>query len=84
MQQLTAAAHQALAAGQGMPWVLSKGLSQFRQGLVLIVRERLRRLAQFAAEEGAEGFAATLQVREAPIRLQQQGLLQRPQPGLQR
>ena len=84
MQGLAAAAHQGLALRQGSRVVGGKGRSQFVEALELVGSEGERRLAQLTGQKAAEGFAAALKIGETPFGLQVQGLLQWPQPGLER
>jgi hypothetical protein len=84
MQQLAAAAHQALTPGEGLVAIDLKRIGQLLQGLLLLRRQDQGRLAQLARQKGAEALATALQIGKTALGFEMQSLLQRPQPGLKR
>ena len=84
MQLLAGAPHQVLALRQSQAAVALELLGQLAQQLGLGRRTPLGGLTQFAGHKGMEWLAAPLQIAKAALSLQQQPLLQRTQPGLNR
>jgi hypothetical protein len=84
VQSLAGAPHQALPLTLAEIVITLKLRGQLAKQLLLMGWQRLGRRPQLAAHEGRKRLTPALQVGEAPFRLEMQGLLQRPQPGLQR
>ena len=82
MQGLTGAADQGLPASLAELPVALKLFGELVQPLLLMRRQRMRHLAQGAAQKGLKGFTPALQIAEPMISLKLQPLLQGPQPGL--
>jgi hypothetical protein len=70
MQGLTGAADQGLAASLAELPVALKLFGELVQPLLLMRRQRMRHLAQGAAQKGLKGFTPALQIAETVIGFQ--------------
>jgi hypothetical protein len=76
LQPLPAASHQLLPLTLIKLGVTRKGFTQLPQRRPISLRDTRQVLKTFAAQEGAEGLPASLEIAEATIHLQLQRLLQ--------